>query len=64
MARYKPYKYNQMVMVPILFQHQLEPGTLEHTINELVNTTLIFRSSKRVTGTTTAAPERSIPNCY
>jgi transposase len=36
MARYKPYKYDQMVMVPVLFQHQLEPGTLEHTINELV----------------------------
>lgn len=36
MARYKPYTYDQMVMVPILFQHQLEPGTLEHTINELV----------------------------
>jgi transposase len=36
MARYKPYKYDQMVMVPISFQHQLEPGTLEHTINELV----------------------------
>lgn len=36
MARYKPYKYDQMVMVPISFQHQLEPGTLEYTINELV----------------------------
>lgn len=36
MARYKPYKYDQMVMVPILFQRQLEPGTLEYTIHELV----------------------------
>jgi len=36
MARYKPYKYDQMVMVPISFQNQLEPGTLEYTINELV----------------------------
>jgi len=36
MARYKRYKYDQMVMVPISFQHQLEPGTLEYTINELV----------------------------
>ena len=36
MARFKPYKYDQMVMVPILFQDQLEPGTLEYTINELV----------------------------
>jgi len=36
MARFKPYKYDQMVRVPILFQDQLEPGTLEYTINELV----------------------------
>jgi len=36
MARYKSYKYNQMVMVPISFQNQLEPGTFEHTLNELV----------------------------
>ena len=36
MARYKPYKYDQMVMVPISLQHQLEPGTLEYTIHELV----------------------------
>ena len=36
MARYKPYKYDQMVMVPISFQAQLEPGTLENTIHELV----------------------------
>ena len=36
MARYKPYKYDQMVMVPISLPHQLEPGTLEYTIHELV----------------------------
>ncbi len=36
MARFKPYKYDQMVMVPVSFQNQLEPGTFEHTINELV----------------------------
>lgn len=36
MARYKPYQYDQMVMVPILFQAQLEPDTLENTIHELV----------------------------
>jgi transposase len=35
-ARYKPYKYDQMVMVPVSFQDQLEAGTLEHTIHELV----------------------------
>src|SRR5216117_278695 len=36
MARYKPYKYDQMVMISISLEHQLEPGTLEHTIHELV----------------------------
>lgn len=36
MARYKPYQYDQMVMVPISFQDQLEPGTLEYTLHELV----------------------------
>ena len=36
MARYKPYQYDQMVMVAISLQDQLEPGTLEHTIHELV----------------------------
>jgi len=36
MARYKPYKYDQMVLVPISFQDQLEPGTFEYTLNELV----------------------------
>jgi transposase len=36
MARYKPYKYDQMVLVPLAFQDQLEPGTFEYTLNELV----------------------------
>jgi transposase len=36
MARYKPYKYDQMVLVPLSFQDQLEPGTFEYSLNELV----------------------------
>jgi transposase len=36
MARYKPYQYDQIVLVPISFQDQLEPGTFEYTLNELV----------------------------
>jgi len=36
MARYKPYKYDQMIMIPVSLQHQLEPGTLEYTLHELV----------------------------
>ena len=37
MAKYKPSNENQMVMLPISLQNQLVPGTLEHTINRLVD---------------------------
>jgi transposase len=36
MAKFKPYNYDQLVMLPISLQDQLEPGTLEYTINTLV----------------------------
>jgi transposase len=36
MAKYKPYNYDQVIMLPITLKDQLEPGTLEHTIHELV----------------------------
>ena len=36
MAKYKAYNYDQLVMIPISLENQLEPGTLEYTINELV----------------------------
>lgn len=36
MARYKPYPRDQIVMVPVSLEDQLQPGTLEHTIHELV----------------------------
>ena len=36
MAKYKPSNEKQMVMLPISLQDQLVPGTLEHTINRLV----------------------------
>ena len=36
MAKYKPNNEDQMVMLPISLQDQLVPGTLEYTINELV----------------------------
>ena len=37
MAKYKPSNEDQMVMLPISLQNQLVPGTLEHTINRLVD---------------------------
>jgi transposase len=36
MAKFKPCNEDQMVMLPISLQDQLVPGTLEHTISELV----------------------------
>ncbi|MCG8606837.1 transposase, partial [bacterium] len=36
MAKYKPYDYDQMVMIPVRLKEQLEPGTLEYAIHELV----------------------------
>ena len=36
MAKYKPYDYSQMMMVPVSLAEQLEPGTLEHTIHYVV----------------------------
>lgn len=37
MAKYKPSNENQMIMLPVSLQDQLVEGTLEHTINELVD---------------------------
>jgi len=36
MAKYKPYPYDQMITPPVSLQNQLQPGTLEFTIHELV----------------------------
>ncbi len=36
MARYKPYSHDQVVMIPVSLKDQLELGTLEGTIHELV----------------------------
>lgn len=33
MARYKPYDYNQLMMVPVSLEEQLVPGTLEYAIH-------------------------------
>lgn len=37
MAKYKPTREDQMIMLPISLQDQLVAGTLEHTINRLVD---------------------------
>ncbi|WKZ34670.1 MAG: transposase [Anaerolineales bacterium] len=37
MAKFKPLNENQLIMLPISLQDQIVPGTLEHTISELVD---------------------------
>ena len=36
MPRYKPYDYNQLLMVPVSLDDQLMPGTLEYAIHQLI----------------------------
>ena len=36
MPRYKPYDYNQLMMVPVSLEQQLVPGTLEYAIHTLI----------------------------
>ena len=36
MARYKPYDYDQLMMVPVSLEEQLMPGTLEYAIHHVV----------------------------
>lgn len=36
MPRYKPYDYDQLLMVPVSLDRQLMPGTLEYAIHELI----------------------------
>ena len=37
MPRYKHYDYQQSILIPVNFDEQIMPGTLEHTINYLVD---------------------------
>ena len=62
MPRYKAYDYDQLIMIPISLENQLEPGTLEYTINELVENKLdlsVFegRYQNDDTGATTINPK-------
>jgi transposase len=40
MAKYKPYNYDQSLLMPICLQDQLIPGTIEFAIHHLVDTRL------------------------
>lgn len=62
MARYKPYDYDQLMMVPVSLEDQLVPGTLEYAIHHVVEERLdlsIFdeRYCNDETGRTAIAPK-------
>ena len=38
MAKYKHYDYSQSMLIPVFFEEQLMPGTLEFAIHTLVET--------------------------
>jgi hypothetical protein len=42
MVRYRHYEYSQMMMVPVFLEEQLQPGTLEHAIHNVVEQRLDF----------------------
>ena len=37
MPRFKPYSYEQMLMIPVDLKNQLHPGTFEFALNEIVD---------------------------
>ena len=37
MARFKPYSYAQKLMVPVDLAEQLQPGTFEYALNQIVD---------------------------
>jgi transposase len=57
MARYKHYSYEQGVMIPVDFTSQIVPGTIEYTINWLVDNKIdLSVISKRYINDSTGAP--------
>lgn len=48
MAKFKPCNENQLVMLPISLQDQLVPGTLEHTLSQLVDYARGMISSRQI----------------
>jgi transposase len=37
MARFKPYDYHQMKLVPVSFERQIRPGTFEAALSRLID---------------------------
>jgi hypothetical protein len=37
MARFKPYSYDQMKLIPVSYDRQILPGTFEYALNEVID---------------------------
>jgi len=56
MPRFKPYSYDQSKMIPIDCQSQLQPGTFEFALNDLVNEMDLTSLHDRFQNDETGAP--------
>ena len=62
MPRYKKYDYSQSQLLPINFNEQILPGTLEYTIHYVVDNKInLSRLEKRFRNDETGAPHITIP---
>lgn len=56
MARYKPYSYAQMKLIPVSYDHQILPGTFEHTLSEVIDSMDMSIFESRYCNDETGAP--------
>jgi transposase len=56
MARYKPYSYDQMKLIPVSYDHQILPGTFEHTLSEVIDSMDMSIFKSRYCNDETIAP--------
>jgi len=56
MPRYKPYSYEQMLMIPVDLKNQLQPGTFEFALNEIVDEMDLSMFDDRFHNDETGAP--------
>jgi len=56
MPRYKPYSYEQMLMIPVDLKSQLQPGTFEFALNEIIDEMDLSMFDDRFRNEDTGAP--------
>ena len=56
MPRFKPYSYEQLLMIPVDLKNQLHPGTFEFALNEIVDEMDLSIFDGRFSNDETGAP--------